>query len=131
MAAQAKTFPNLKPADSLAESFSPSPSPSSPQFLRPEFDPQRRRLSVSEKLAEGRGFWRGVFAGVSIGTVAGFSGSIAMMNVWVPQVMNVAQQAWVASSVFGGAPGQAEHGQLTVRATGQTAAAVEQGVVKP
>lgn len=109
MAATAK-YPNLKPADTSAG------GPLSTNVVRPEFDAARRRLSVSEKLAEGRGFWRGVFAGVSFGAVAGFSGSIAMMNVWVPQVMNVAQQAWVASSVFGGAPGQAE---LTVRPAGQ------------
>jgi hypothetical protein len=109
MAAQAK-FPNLKPADISHD----SPA-SAPNILRPEFDAHRRRLSVSEKLAEGRGFWRGVFVGVSFGAAAGFSGSIAMMNVWVPQVMNVAQQAWVASSVFGGAPGQGA--TMTVRST--------------
>jgi hypothetical protein len=113
MAAQAK-YPNLKPAESLSDA-----APPTPHILRPDFDPHRRRLSVSEKLAEGRGFWRGVFAGASIGAVAGFSGSVAMMNVWVPQVMNVAQQAWVASSVWGGAPGQAGR-ELTVHPTGQT-----------
>jgi hypothetical protein len=110
MAATAK-YPNLKPADGLGVSQSPT------NIVRAEFDHSRRRLSVSEKLAEGRGFWRGVFAGVSFGTVAGFSGSIAMMNVWVPQVMNVAQQAWAASSVIGAASGQ-----LTVRPTGQPVA---------
>jgi hypothetical protein len=109
MAAQAK-FPNLKPADILNE----APA-SAPNILRPEFDAHRRRLSVSEKLAEGRGFWRGVFVGVSFGAAAGFSGSIAMMNVWVPQIMNVATQAWVASSAIAGStsiPGA----QLSVRA---------------
>lgn len=109
MAAQAK-FPNLKPADILNEA-----PVSAPNILRPEFDAHRRRLSVSEKLAEGRGFWRGVFVGVSFGAAAGFSGSIAMMNVWVPQIMNVATQAWVASSAIAGStniPGA----QLSVRA---------------
>lgn len=99
MAAQAK-FPNLKPAH-----ISDEGPASAPNILRPEFDASRRRLSVSERLAEGRGFWRGVFVGVSFGAAAGFSGSIAMMNVWVPQVMNVAQQAWVASSVIAGGAG--------------------------
>jgi hypothetical protein len=96
MAAQAK-FPNLKPAHIADEGLAAAPN-----ILRPEFDAHRRRLSVSEKLAEGRGFWRGVFVGVSFGAAAGFSGSIAMMNVWVPQVMNVAQQAWVASAAIAG-----------------------------
>jgi hypothetical protein len=109
MAAQAK-FPNLKPAHIVDE----GPA-SAPNILRPEFDPHRRRLSVSEKLAEGRGFWRGVFVGVSFGAAAGFSGSIAMMNVWVPQVMNVAQQAWVASSVIAGGAGVPGQASLTVR----------------
>lgn len=107
MAAQAK-FPNLKPADIATDIPSPSAN-----ILRPEFDAHRRRLSVSEKLAEGRGFWRGVFVGVSFGAAAGFSGSIAMMNVWVPQVMNVATQAWVASSAIAGTT--AVPGSLTVR----------------
>jgi hypothetical protein len=111
----AAKLPTLKTADRDGVSFQTTP-PSN--VIRPEFDHNRRRLSVSERLAEGRGFWRGVFAGASIGAVAGFSGSLAMMNVWVPQVMNVAQQAWVASSVFGGAPGQAHEGGLTVRPTG-------------
>ena len=109
MAAQAK-FPNLKPAH-----ISDEAPASSPNILRPEFDANRRRLSVSEKLAEGRGFWRGVFVGVSFGAAAGFSGSIAMMNVWVPQVMNVAQQAWVASSVIANGAGVPNQGTLTVR----------------
>jgi hypothetical protein len=59
----------------------------------------RRKLNIAEKLAEGRGFWRGAVAGVLAGLVIGFAGSVAIMNVWVPQIMNVAQQAWVVSSV--------------------------------
>lgn len=112
----AAKLPSLKSAESRDGAVFQTAAPSN--VIRPEFDSQRRRLSVSERLAEGRGFWRGVFAGVSIGAVAGFSGSIAMMNVWVPQVMNVAQQAWVASSVFGGAPGQQNQGELTATRTG-------------
>ncbi len=79
MAAQAK-FPNLKPAHISDE----SPA-SAPNILRPEFEAHRRRLSLSAKLAEGRGFWRGVFVRVSFRAAAGFSGSIALMNVWGPQ----------------------------------------------
>lgn len=112
----AAKLPSLKSAESRDGAVFQTAAPSN--VIRPEFDSQRRRLSVSERLAEGRGFWRGVFAGVTIGAVAGFSGSIAMMNVWVPQVMNVAQQAWVASSVFGGAPGQQYQDGPTVRPTG-------------
>jgi hypothetical protein len=114
----AAKIPTLKPADLRDGSTFQTSAPSN--VIRPEFDSSRRRLSVSERLAEGRGFWRGVFAGVTVGALAGAGGSVGMMNVLVPPLLNVVQQGLVAGIATGTGPTlqTAQQGELTVHPTG-------------
>jgi hypothetical protein len=113
----AAKIPTLKPAELRDGSTFQTSAPSN--VIRPEFDHNRRRLSVSERLAEGRGFWRGVFAGVTIGALAGAGGSVGMMNVLVPPLLNVVQQGLVAAIATGNGPMQtALHDGPSVRPTG-------------
>ncbi len=119
MAAQAKTVHALKPAEGAAEgaitsTATPSQSllPPSPGSRHVENEP-RRRMNVSERLAEGRGFWRGVFIGASFGAVAGVAGTVGAMTAWVPVVMDVAERAWAFQKAVDGS-GE----DLTVRRTG-------------
>jgi hypothetical protein len=59
-------------------------------------------MNVSEKLAEGRGFWRGAFVGASVGAVAGMAGSVGVADMWTKQVLETVQASAAISSVFGG-----------------------------
>jgi hypothetical protein len=112
----AAKLPSLKSAESRDGAVFQTAAPSN--VIRPEFDSSRRRLSVSERLAEGRGFWRGVFTGVTIGALAGAGGSLGMMNVLVPPLLNAVQQGLVAGFATGNGP-QTAQGPLTRLTGGQ------------
>jgi len=56
---------------------------------------ERRKLTVSEKLSEGRGYWRGMMTGAMIGAAAGFGGTYVMLNTLVPYIMETTRDAIV------------------------------------
>lgn len=75
----------------------------------------RRKLTVSEKLSEGRGYWRGMMTGAMVGAAAGFGGTYLMLNTLVPYIMETTRDAIVyndmansfrpqAATPTGGAP---------------------------
>jgi hypothetical protein len=90
--------------DKLADGRLADPRLSEPRLSEhaPVVTLDRRKMSMSERFAEGRGYWRGVVSGGLLGLLLGCCASLGLMNVWVPQIMNVAQQAWVASLVVAG-----------------------------
>jgi hypothetical protein len=101
MAAPAKAIHPFKPAD--------QESGSSPQFqshtgerqiIRHDFD-DRRRMNVSEKLAEGRGFWRGAFVGAAIGVAGGIVASAGIANMWTDQVLKTVQNSVLIGGTLG------------------------------
>lgn len=59
-----------------------------------------RRLSMNEKLAEGRGFWRGVVAGGAMGLAAGVFAAVAAFGSWAPVIQDVAKDMILFSSVL-------------------------------
>jgi hypothetical protein len=93
MAAPAKTIHTFKPVEAERPAL---------REARPteQYD-DRRRMNVSEKLAEGRGFWRGAFVGASVGAVAGMAGSVGVADMWTKQVLETVQASAAISSVFG------------------------------
>ncbi len=95
MAAPAKTIHTFKPADVEPPRIREAARTSD------QYD-TRSRMNVSEKLAEGRGFWRGAFVGASIGAVAGMAGSVGVADMWTKQVLETVQASAAISSVFGG-----------------------------
>ena len=69
--------------------------------IRHDFD-DRRRMNVSERLAEGRGFWRGAFVGLSIGAAGGIVASAGIANMWTPQVLQTVQNSAVIAQTLAG-----------------------------
>ena len=63
----------------------------------------RRRMNVSERLAEGRGFWRGAFVGLSIGAAGGIAASGGIASMWTPQVLHVVENSALISQALAGA----------------------------
>lgn len=59
-----------------------------------------RRLSMNEKLAEGRGFWRGVVTGGAMGLAAGVFAAVAAFGSWAPVIQDVAKDMILFSSVL-------------------------------
>jgi len=111
MAAQAKTIHPFKSAD---QDHGPTQSyvgESERRVVRHDFD-DRRRMNVSEKLAEGRGFWRGAFVGASIGAAAGMAASVGVADMWTQQVLATVQQSAIVAQALGGS--DAAHAVSTV-----------------
>jgi hypothetical protein len=111
MAAQAKTIHPFKSPDQDHGSTQAYLGESDRRVVRHDFD-DRRRMSVSEKLAEGRGFWRGAFVGASIGAAAGMAGSVGVADMWTGQVLDTVQRSAIVAQTFGGA--DAAHAVPTV-----------------
>jgi hypothetical protein len=59
-----------------------------------------RRLNINEKLAEGRGFWRGVVTGGAVGLAAGVAAAVAAFGSWAPVIQDVAKDMILFSSVL-------------------------------
>ena len=59
-----------------------------------------RRLNINEKLAEGRGFWRGVVTGGAVGLGAGVFAAVAAFGSWAPVIQDVAKDMILFSSVL-------------------------------
>ena len=74
------------------------------RVVRHDFD-DRRRMNVSEKLAEGRGFWRGAFIGAAIGAAGGMISSVGVANMWTDQVLKTVSNSAALAQVFAGADG--------------------------
>lgn len=91
MAAQPKPIP-LRPADIDGELDRRPPA-------RHEAE-DRRRMNVSEKLAEGRGFWRGAFVGASIGVAGGIVASGGIAGMWTDQVLKTVQNSLLISGTL-------------------------------
>jgi hypothetical protein len=70
-------------------------------IIRHDFD-DRRRMNVSERLAEGRGFWRGAFVGLSIGAAGGIVASAGIANMWTPQILQTVQNSAVIAQTLAG-----------------------------
>ena len=67
----------------------------------------RRRLSIPERLAEGRGFWRGAVVGGMMGLGLGVAGAGVTFTMWAPLIMNSVRDAILLQNVLhdnGGAP---------------------------
>lgn len=60
----------------------------------------RRRLSMPERLAEGRGFWRGAMVGGLLGLGLGVAGGGVTFTMWAPMIMNTVRDAILLQSVI-------------------------------
>lgn len=60
----------------------------------------RRRLSIPERLAEGRGFWRGAVVGGMMGLGLGVAGAGLTFTMWAPLIMNSVRDAILLQNVL-------------------------------
>ncbi len=60
----------------------------------------RRRLSIPERLAEGRGFWRGAVVGGMVGLSLGVAGAGVTFTMWAPLIMNSVRDAILLQNVL-------------------------------
>lgn len=59
-----------------------------------------RKLTVGEKLAEGRGFWRGVVIGGMMGSAFGVFGAAATFSMWAPLIQEMARDYLVLGGLM-------------------------------
>jgi hypothetical protein len=92
----------------------PKPIPLRPSDVDGELDRRpasrhdvedRRRMNVSEKLAEGRGFWRGAFVGAAIGAAGGMVSSVGVADMWTDQVLKTVMNSATVAQVLAGVDG--------------------------
>ncbi len=60
----------------------------------------RRRLSMPERLAEGRGFWRGAMVGGLLGLGLGVAGGGMTFTMWAPMIMTTVRDAILLQNVI-------------------------------
>lgn len=60
----------------------------------------RRRLTVSERLAEGRGYWRGVATGGVMGLALGVAGAVITFSTWAPLIQDIARDYLILRDVI-------------------------------
>lgn len=61
---------------------------------------RHRKLTVGEKLAEGRGFWRGVVTGGLMGLGLGVLGAVATFATWAPLIQDMARDYLVLGGII-------------------------------
>jgi len=59
-----------------------------------------RKLTVGEKLAEGRGFWRGVVIGGVMGLALGVFGAATTFSMWAPLIQEMARDYLVLGGIM-------------------------------
>lgn len=99
---------SLKEAPRVEPLVQPSPRGEAPHGARAEQAHvqaqyqlhDRRRLSMPERLAEGRGFWRGAMVGGILGLGLGVAGGAVTFTMWAPMIMTTVRDAILLQNVI-------------------------------